>query len=210
MQRYEVNNMNVKEIELEIHSGNNRRRVKYDKKDFDILVVRLQDKKGVRYFAMFAENLPDTDSIHLIYDPETGDVRWSPAFLDNIVEDVTASYKQECQEIGAKKYPNFDEAWKELTRQQPEWEALPNKRGVNTIIDINDKGITRISSNDIKSSISIDKFRFAYNNLIKNGYISRKYINEQVQGRCSSCIVSVLEKLPFIEETSNPRGLKLK
>lgn len=209
MKKYSVNNMEVKEIELEIHPGNYRRRVRYNQKDFDILVVSLQDDEEKRYFAIAVNYLPDTDSIHLIYDPSTRGVRWSPAFLDDVVEDVTTAYKQDDQTIGAKKYPDFDEAWKELTRAQPEWEDLPNRRGANTIVDINDNGISRISSNGIKSSISIDKFRFAYNNLIKNGYIARKDINEQVKGRCSSCIVSVLEKLPFIEETSNPRGLKL-
>lgn len=93
MKRYTVNNKEVKEIELEVHPTNYHRRVKYKQKDFDILVVSLQDEEEKRYFAIEVNYLPDTDSIHLIYDPSNRNVRWSPALLDNIVEDVTASYK---------------------------------------------------------------------------------------------------------------------
>lgn len=87
MKRYTVN---IKEIELEIHQGNYRRRVKYDNKDFDFLVVSIKDETGKRYFALSARILPDKDSIHMIYDPLSKNIQWSPK-LNGIV-DVTKLY----------------------------------------------------------------------------------------------------------------------
>ena len=193
--------------------------IKLKNKDFELLIISIQNNTSKRYFAIRTKSLPNNaDSVYFKYNPRNENIRWLSGLSEKVV-DITALYPQkkfkklptlsnypEFERAGA---PTFEKAWKELTMQQPKWEPLPNRRGANTIIGINNNGIIRISSNDIKSSISIDKFRFAYNNLLKTGYISRKYINEQVKGRCSSCIVSVLEKLPFIEATSNPRGLKL-
>ena len=88
MKRYSIN---IKEIELEIHPKNYTRRVKYDNKDFDLLVVCINDETGKRYFALSASILPDKDSIHIIYDPLSKNIRWSPQ-LNEIVE-VTKLYK---------------------------------------------------------------------------------------------------------------------
>ena len=88
MKRYSVN---IKEIELEIHQGNYRRRVKYNNKDFNFLVVSLKIETEKRYFALSASILPDNDSIHIIYDPQSKTIQWSPE-LNEIVE-VTKLYK---------------------------------------------------------------------------------------------------------------------
>ena len=106
--------------------------------------------------------------------------------------------------------PNFGKAWQLLIELPIKGRKLPNSRGFNEILDIDNNGVRRKSSTGKPSSITIDKFRFAYDELMKNGEVKRAYINEQVQGRCSSCVVSVLAELPYIEETANPRGLKLK
>lgn len=82
MKRY---TLNIKEIELKIHHGNYNRRVKYNKKDFDILVVSVLDDKVKRYFAIPVEILPSNDSIHLVYNPFTKEVQWSPR-IDNVIE----------------------------------------------------------------------------------------------------------------------------
>ena len=83
--------VNIKEIELEIHQGNYIRRVKYNDKNFDILVVSIKNETDKRYFAMSASILPDKDSIHLIYDPLSKNIQWSPQ-LNEIIE-VTKFYK---------------------------------------------------------------------------------------------------------------------
>lgn len=88
MKRYSVN---IKEIELEIHQGNYRRRVKYDNKDFDILVVSIKNESGKRYFALSASILPDKDSIHIIYDPLSENIQWSPRF--NGIVEITKLYR---------------------------------------------------------------------------------------------------------------------
>ena len=88
MKRYSVN---IKEIELEIHQRNYRRRVKYDNKDFDILVVSIKNETDKRYFALSASILPDKDSIHLLHHPLSKNIQWSPQ-LSEIIE-VTNFYR---------------------------------------------------------------------------------------------------------------------
>lgn len=88
MKRYSVN---IKEIELEIHPGNYRRRVRYNNKDFDFLVVSIKDETGKRYFTIPASILPDNDSIHVIYDPLSKNIHWTPQ-LNEVVE-VTKLYE---------------------------------------------------------------------------------------------------------------------
>ncbi len=90
MKRY---SLKIKEIELQLHEGNyNRRnrRVKYNEKDFDILVISFKEKAdSIRRFAISAKCLPNSDSIHLIFDPNTRIVRFSPQEINtNIISDV--------------------------------------------------------------------------------------------------------------------------
>ena len=115
-----------------------------------------------------------------------------------------------------KKYPKFEEAWKELTKQQPTWGPLPNRRGANTIVDINDNGIKRISSNGYISPISIDNFRVVYEELIHKGSMTEPEIMDLLEKnglnkRCSACIVSVFGQLDYMEKIDiTPIKLQLK
>ena len=74
-------------------SGNTHRRVQYNEKDFDVLVVKVQDDRGIRYFAISAKKLPDnnSNSVHFDYDPATGRLQWSSVSSSDVV-DVTALY----------------------------------------------------------------------------------------------------------------------
>ena len=87
MKRY---SLKIKEIELQLHEGNYNRRVKYNEKDFDILVISFKEKAdSIRKFAISATCLPNSDSIHLIFDPNTRIVRFSPQEINtNIINDV--------------------------------------------------------------------------------------------------------------------------
>lgn len=71
-------------------------------------------------------------------------------------------------------------------------------------------GIKRVTSNGKTGKIDIEGFKLAYNMLIENGHVTRDYINQQVDKRCSSGIVLILGQLPFVEITSSPIGLLLK
>ena len=86
MKRY---SLKIKEIELQLH-GNYNRRVQYNEKDFDILVISFKEKAdSIRRFAISAKCLPNSDSIHLIFDPNTRIVRFSPQEINtNIINDV--------------------------------------------------------------------------------------------------------------------------
>ena len=81
--------LKVKEIELRYHPGNNNRRVKYNDKDFDILMIRFSFEDKELLFAIRAIELPDTDSIHLRYNPIGKSVNWSPKALEKCMKDIT-------------------------------------------------------------------------------------------------------------------------
>lgn len=86
---------------------------------------------------------------------------------------------------------SFDKAWEEyiipLTGR-----TLYNSRGSNQIVAVDWSGIKRVTSNGKKRRIDIEGFRLAYNVLTSQGYVSREYINQQVDKRCSSGIVLIL------------------
>ena len=87
MKRY---SLKIKEIELQLHDGNYNRRVQYNERDFDILVISFKEKADlIRKFAISANCLPNSDSIHLIFDPNTHKVSFSPQKINtNIINDV--------------------------------------------------------------------------------------------------------------------------
>ena len=84
--------LKVKEIDLTFHPGNNNRRVKYNEKDFDLLLIRFSVDGKDLLFAVKAEDLPDKDSIHLKYNPINHQVSWSPQYLDGCVKDLTGMF----------------------------------------------------------------------------------------------------------------------
>lgn len=74
---------------LKIKEGNYNRRVKYnDKNNFDVLIVNLQDGIRERSFRIESKYLPDNDSIHLIYNPISHEVGWSPKKIISHVDEV--------------------------------------------------------------------------------------------------------------------------
>lgn len=103
----------------------------------------------------------------------------------------------------------FDKAWEEYIVPL-RGRTLYNSRGSNQIVAVDWTGIKRVTSNGKKGRIDIEGFRLAYNVLTSQGYVSREYINQQVDKRCSSGIVLILSQLPFVELTSSPTGLRLK
>ena len=90
----EETNKKIKRVDLEIHEGNYNRRVKYGNVDFDILIVSLKDKNVIRYFCISKDFLPETDSVHLKYNPSNKSVSWSP---QNIIPHVVELTNNNCQ-----------------------------------------------------------------------------------------------------------------
>lgn len=81
--------METKIVNITIHERNYKRRVKYnDRKEFDTLIVNLQDAGKNRSFQIDSKYLPDNDSIHLIYDPITHAVRWSPKEIAAYITEI--------------------------------------------------------------------------------------------------------------------------
>lgn len=80
----------------------------------------------------------------------------------------------------------------------------------NKILTVDWSGIKRITSNGREQKIKIEIFKKTINHLLKNGSITRKYINDEYQYRASSGIVLILSNTSRFELTNNPTGLKMK
>ena len=106
-------------------------------------------------------------------------------------------------------YPSFGEMWQNYIMPL-KGKTLYNSKGRNKLIDINMSGVTRITSSGKKGNIKIEAFRLAYNEMLSKGFVTRDYINQQVDGRCSSGVVLILSQLHFVELEQNPLMLKLK
>ncbi len=101
-------------------------------------------------------------------------------------------------------YPTFDEIWQKYIMPL-KGKTLSNSKGDNRIIDVDWSGITRQTSTGNYGKIGIEGFRFAYNELILKGTVTRDYINQQIDKRCSSGIVLILGQIPFVYTDSKPK-----
>lgn len=80
----------------------------------------------------------------------------------------------------------------------------------NKIEKVDWSGIQRITSNGKPQKIKIEIFKKTINHLIRNGEITRTYINEEYKDRASSGIVLILGNTGIFEITNRPTGLKMK
>lgn len=79
----------------------------------------------------------------------------------------------------------------------------------NTILTVDWSGITRLTSNGRKQKIKIEIFKKTINHILKNGSITRSFINDEYRDRASSGIVLILSSTDKFTLTNNPLGLKL-
>ena len=92
-----------------------------------------------------------------------------------------------------------------------EGKTLKRSDGKSNMIEKVDwSGIQRITSNGKRQKIKIEIFKKTINYLLKNGEISRSYINEEYKERASSGIVLILGNTGVFEITQHPSGLKMK
>jgi restriction system protein len=102
----------------------------------------------------------------------------------------------------------FDSIWekyiiplqgKTLTRDNGE---------TNEILKVNWSEVERLTSNGNKGKIKVEIFKQAINKLLKDGSITRDYINQNYVGRASSGVILILSQVPFFQLTDRPNGLK--
>ena len=80
----------------------------------------------------------------------------------------------------------------------------------NKIVKVDWSGIQRITSNGNTQKIKIEIFKKTINHLLKNGKITRSYINEEYKDRASSGIVLILGNTGIFEIRNRPKGLIMK
>ena len=105
-------------------------------------------------------------------------------------------------------FPSFDEVWK-MYVMSLKGKTLSNSRGNNKIVDVDWSGIKRVTSTGRRGGIPIEAFRLAYNELLSKGMVTRDYINQQIDKRCSSGVTLILSQIPFISLELNPLALRL-
>ena len=128
--------------------------------------------------------------------------------VSNIMEKKTNVDNQEIVNKGNNnEYPSFGVVWEKYIKPL-EGKTLYNTKGPNKILKVDNGGITRITYTGNTGKIQIEGFRFAYNELLKNGKVRRDYINQNFAKRCSSGIVLILLEIPFIEGDSTEIRLK--
>ena len=88
---------------------------------------------------------------------------------------------------------------KTLTRESGE---------TNEIVKVDWSEVERITSNGNKGKIKVEIFKQTINKLLKDGSITRDYINQNYVGRASSGVILILSQVPFFRLTDKPMGLK--
>lgn len=103
----------------------------------------------------------------------------------------------------------FEEIWEKYVMPLQGCNLKRKNGDTNKIIKVDWSGIERITSNGNRQKIKIEIFKKTVNYLLKNGSITRRYINEEYQERASSGIVLILSNTEIFTQTENPTGLKL-
>lgn len=105
---------------------------------------------------------------------------------------------------------SFDSIWSNYIIPLQDKELIRKNGTKNMMLKVDRGGVKRRTSNGKENKINIEIFKEAYNILIKDGYVSRDYINQNYSGRASSGIILILSQVPFIELKEKPAGLFLK
>lgn len=102
---------------------------------------------------------------------------------------------------------NFYRVWEDyiFPLQNKQVRTITGKS--NIIEKVNWDGITRISSNGRSSLVEIEIFRWAYEQLIKRGKLTRNEINDHYTKRGSAIVFAVLKTLPFVQLNLKPATL---
>ena len=99
----------------------------------------------------------------------------------------------------------FDEMWEQYIMPLS-GKTISNDGLTNTIVNVDWSGLQRKSSTGRVGKISIEDFKYAYNQLALNGQVERTLINQHAN-RCSSGIVLVLSHVPFIGVQNHPKKM---
>lgn len=105
---------------------------------------------------------------------------------------------------------DFYEIWKTYIIPLEGKTLFNSQNKPNKILKVDFSGIQRITSNGKERKIGIEIFRESYNYALKNGEITRGYINQNFTGRASSGIILILSQIPFFELNLNPAKIIFK
>lgn len=117
------------------------------------------------------------------------------------------SYKNELAKVDLN---SFESIWENYIFPLKNKELIREDGKKNLILNVDWSGIKRITSNGKQNFINIEIFKEAYKIILKEGFISREYINQNYIGRASSGVILILAQLPFLELKRNPVCLHLK
>lgn len=102
---------------------------------------------------------------------------------------------------------SFDFIWKTYIMPLKGQVLKGSNNKTNMITDVDWGGIERITSQGNKGHIKIETFKFAYNKLLREGFITRDEINQHDPSRVSSGVVLIMSQIPNIHTTNKPKKL---
>lgn len=105
---------------------------------------------------------------------------------------------------------SFENIWEKYIIPM-EGQIIKRRDGkTNKIEKVDWSGIKRITSNGKSQKIKIEILKKTINHLLKNGNITRSFINDEYKDRASSGIVLILGNTALFEITDKPTGLRMK
>lgn len=99
---------------------------------------------------------------------------------------------------------SFDNIWEKYIMPLKGM-TLTNSRGTNLFTDVNWAEVTRITSNKKYGTIGIEPFKTAVEVLLREGSITREYIDHNYEKRASSGIILILSQVPFFRLEEKPK-----
>lgn len=126
--------------------------------------------------------------------------------LDIEILNLNFTFKEETKSSSSKSFENI---WSNYIIPLTGKELIREDGSKNKILKIDWSQVHRLTSNGKENKINIEIFKEAYSVLLREGSISRDYINQNYLGRASSGVILILAQLPFVELKKNPIRLTL-
>lgn len=121
-----------------------------------------------------------------------------------LANSIKVKTKQQPAKALKKGSPCFESIWEQYIMPLQGKTISRSGGKSNTITKVDWSGIERLTSNNNKGKIKIEIFRFAINQLLTRGTITREEINQNYSGRASSGVVLVLSKVPMFRLEEYP------
>jgi Restriction endonuclease len=104
----------------------------------------------------------------------------------------------------------FDDIWRDSVVPLAGCALSRSDGSRNQIVSVDWGGVLRITSNGRRQKIPIEIFRWAIEQVLSSGSVTRDAINSKYEGRASSGIALILAQVPQLEVGGRPLTIRLR